>query len=444
MFVPNMAMFLLKSLMTIFLITILTMSTIGDSLAHTFTNNESAAFLALIDNMKIQASLIQQSVSSGNIDIAKQHIDKLKELYSSHTNEEIAEKNERIANEISTIINYFTTSSSSTNQNNFSKSQIDANIQNLDSILDESISARIPHDVLDNSTIQALHFIELVNAVNMNYNNTLVEQKIQNVSLNNNNTEFSSQIKDIVSYNTTRDLLNVAIDLYESKLKNKIILNNNNSETIQKLQEGIIQLKTSIDLKHPTNEITNTINKIIYPALMKLYNLKIEEEAVHTEDHSGTSTTVRDSATVLLQGIIIPATNFIHLYDTTPYHIMNGHVALKVPCEDDSTSPIQVLIGSAPNMTVATLENVAQLSTPGEQCLYHVDLIPGGNVTTLTDIALSNSAEEDIEFPPTSTVVIGINEVQKGEDHGHAEGTEEHAETSAIETTATEEDGHTE
>ena len=88
------------------------MSTIvGNSFAHTFTNNESAAFLALIDNMKNQASLIQQSISSGNIDIAKQHIDKLKELYSNHTNEEIAEKNERIANEISTTINYFTSSS---------------------------------------------------------------------------------------------------------------------------------------------------------------------------------------------------------------------------------------------------------------------------------------------------------------------------------------------
>jgi hypothetical protein len=108
---------------------------------------------------------------------------------------------------------------------------------------------------------------------------------------------------------------------------------------------------------------------------------------------------VRDSVTLLLQDRIIPGNDFIHLYDSTPYHIMNGHVALKVPCEDDSTSPIQVLIGSAPNMTAATLKNIPTLSTPGEQCLYHVDLIPSGNVTTLTDIAISNTGEEDIEFP---------------------------------------------
>src|SRR5688500_2155758 len=172
-----------------------------------------------------------------------------------------------------------------------------------------------------------------------------------------------------------------------------------------------------------------------------------EEEEQHSTTEAGHSaedekeykktTTVRDSITVLLQDNIIPAGDFIHLYDSTPYHIMNGHIALKLPCEDDSTSPIQVLIGSAPNMTAATLENVPPLSTPGEQCLYHMDLMPSGNVTTLTDIALSNTGEENIEFPPTSSVVIGINEVKKGE-HGPSESSEEHAATSTAEA------GHTE
>ncbi len=151
-----------------------------------------------------------------------------------------------------------------------------------------------------------------------------------------------------------------------------------------------------------------------------------EEEEEHNETN-----VVRDSVTELLDGQIIPGGDFIHLYDTTPYHILNGHVALKAPCEDDSTTPIQILIGSAPNMTAAELENIAPLSTPGEQCLYHADLIPGGNATIITDVALKNPTEEDIEFPPTATVVIGINEITKGE-HGHSyESEEEHATTEA-------------
>ena len=136
-------------------------------------------------------------------------------------------------------------------------------------------------------------------------------------------------------------------------------------------------------------------------------------------EHNKTSI-VRDSVTILLQDAIIPGTDFLHLYDSTPSHITNGHVALKVPCAADSNSTIQVLIGSAPNMTATTLENIPALSTPGEQCLYHVDLIPGGNVTTITDIALKNPTEDEIEFPPTSSVVIGINEIMEGE-HAHRE-----------------------
>ena len=46
----------------------------------------------------------------------------------------------------------------------------------------------------------------------------------------------------------------------------------------------------------------------------------------------------------------------MHLYDSTPYHILNGHVALKAPCGDDRTTPLQILIGSAPNMTVVNLK----------------------------------------------------------------------------------------
>ena len=172
---------------------------------------------------------------------------------------------------------------------------------------------------------------------------------------------------------------------------------------------------------------------------MSMTNMTEEEEEEHAttttteaghsaeEKEYNKTNTVRDSVTELLQDKIIPGGDFMHLYDSTPYHILNGHVALKAPCEDDSTTPIQILIGSAPNMTVATLENIAPLSTPGEQCLYHADLIPGGNVTIITDIALKNSAEEDLEFPPTASVVIGINEITKGE-HGHSdESEEEHA-----------------
>ncbi|HEY7109591.1 MAG TPA: hypothetical protein VH415_09205 [Nitrososphaeraceae archaeon] len=151
-----------------------------------------------------------------------------------------------------------------------------------------------------------------------------------------------------------------------------------------------------------------------------------ETGAEHTE---GTPTVVRDSATVLLGGRTLPGNDFIHLYDTTPYIIMNGHVAAKLPCNEDSESPLKVLIGSAPNLTAADFEVISQLSNPGEVCLYHVDLesMHGGNASDIiTDIALQNPTEDAVEFGPTDTVVIGVNEIMKGAHEGH-EGEEEAA-----------------
>jgi hypothetical protein len=158
-----------------------------------------------------------------------------------------------------------------------------------------------------------------------------------------------------------------------------------------------------------------------------------EQEPPSNETATGETVTVRDSVFALLADHTIPASGFIHLYDTTPYSIKNGHVAAKIPCDDDSTPLLDILVGVAPGLTPAPLELVANLSTPGELCLYHTDLpapeqanATSANATTtttttmITDIAISNPSDEDVTLPSTSTVVIGINEIARGE-HSHEE-----------------------
>jgi hypothetical protein len=154
-----------------------------------------------------------------------------------------------------------------------------------------------------------------------------------------------------------------------------------------------------------------------------------EQEPPSNETTTGETVTVRDSVFALLADHTIPASGFIHLYDTTPYSIKNGHVAAKIPCDDDSTPLLDILVGVAPGLTPAPLELVANLSTPGELCLYHTDLpaleqanATSANTTTtmITDIAISNPSDEDVTLPSTSTVVIGINEIARGE-HSHEE-----------------------
>lgn len=170
------------------------------------------------------------------------------------------------------------------------------------------------------------------------------------------------------------------------------------------------------------------------PALAQTTNATTTQEQEHTSNETATegTTIVRDSVFALLAGETIPAGSFIHLYDTTSYHINNGHIAAKIPCSDNSTALLTILVGVAPNFTPAPLQLVPELSTPGELCLYHADLPPApepanatttttsANATTtsmVTDIAIQNPGGEDVTLPDTSTVVIGINEIGKGAAH---------------------------
>lgn len=159
---------------------------------------------------------------------------------------------------------------------------------------------------------------------------------------------------------------------------------------------------------------------ILTAAITSMVFMNVGNTIPATAQETG-GTVVRDSTALLLSGEIIPGDSFIHLYDTTPYQILNGHVAAKIPCDEESDSALDILTGSAPEFQPAELELIQNLSTPGELCLYHADL-PQQGVNVTTDIAIQNPGEEAVELPDTSTVVIGINEIMAGaEGHEHAE-----------------------
>lgn len=133
---------------------------------------------------------------------------------------------------------------------------------------------------------------------------------------------------------------------------------------------------------------------------------------------------VRDSQIILLEGKTLPSKDYIHLYDTTPYLIKLGHIAAKLPCDNNNKTSLNVLIGQAPALKPADLELVKELSKPGTMCIYHVDVESGmPGVNPITDIALQNPTDSEVKFGPTATVVIGVDEIspvtQTGESMGN-------------------------
>ncbi len=124
---------------------------------------------------------------------------------------------------------------------------------------------------------------------------------------------------------------------------------------------------------------------------------------------SGTTVT-RDSVTLLLEGKTLPKGEYIELYDATPSKIVDGHFVAKVPCDSKGNSQVDLLTGVAPNFNSTDAEFIKELSTPGNLCLYHVDLVSDAN-NTITDVAIKNNSTQDIAFPPSSSVSVGVNSI---------------------------------
>jgi hypothetical protein len=126
-------------------------------------------------------------------------------------------------------------------------------------------------------------------------------------------------------------------------------------------------------------------------------------------------TITRDTVTLLLEGKTLTGKGLLHLYDSTPYMISNGHIALHIPCDTSSKPSVNVLIGQAPNLKPVEPKVIKELSQPGKLCIYHVDV--GSDPTKKiiqTDIAIQNPTDKTISFPADSGITIGVNEIMPG------------------------------
>ena len=118
---------------------------------------------------------------------------------------------------------------------------------------------------------------------------------------------------------------------------------------------------------------------------------------------------------IILSHQIIPAKDFIHLYDTYPFAIAEGLISAKLPCESDNSTHLKVMIGQIPKLQPANLTMEKDLSRPGYMCLYNFEIqqvsTSNRNSSSVTDIVLFNTSDERTVLPNTSTFVIGVTKL---------------------------------
>jgi hypothetical protein len=221
---------------------------------HTFTPNESASFISLVDQLRVESKLVQMSLS------------------------------QRVADELSMAIIELQ-NISSTGQ----KKSVDQLVSNIDAILGEAVTTRIEQEQRTNSTIQALAFASLVNNILTEYGNAYaVEYDMTNMSnmarLGNNTsmvmsgmanggnngvsnmdsrnmssstmmnedneTKRNYSLVDITDYHSAQALAAKELEIFNVELKP--MAPNNTTAFITNLQNGLIQLVQLGAMLHPS------------------------------------------------------------------------------------------------------------------------------------------------------------------------------------------------
>jgi hypothetical protein len=155
-------------LLSILMLSVISGSTV--SFGHNFSTNESAMFIALVDLIKTQAQLVQENIASNNVSLASEHADDALALVTDNVTKEIAERNQRLADELGTTLASLKTASETASDNATSAS-VEQTVFDLDAILDETLTARIDADVLDNSTIRAMAMLDILDGILNGYGN---------------------------------------------------------------------------------------------------------------------------------------------------------------------------------------------------------------------------------------------------------------------------------
>lgn len=104
-----------------------------------------------------------------NISLAQQHANNAAALLTPNITREIAEQNQRVANDLTMAINDLQDITSSSSQQQ--QQSIDQLVSNIDAILGEAVTTRIEQEQRDNATILALAFADPVDSTLTNYGN---------------------------------------------------------------------------------------------------------------------------------------------------------------------------------------------------------------------------------------------------------------------------------
>ena len=278
-YMKRILIFLLLSIIAI-ISTIIYSNSQNVAYAHTFSGDESASFLTLIEEISTGSHLIEKELIN-NATLAQILAENISKLVTSDDFEEISEKNKFEAKSLNESLSDLQNSFNSTN-NKIVPSEIKEKIKNLDDILGEVVSVRIENEQLTNNTVNALVLNDLVGKALQSYGKALGIKSDENSedhesehAEENDGKDIKVKIVNQVEYKIAQALFNRSIEKLNEL---KPLISSNMSNLSTSLESSLLQLRNEVDNRKSFEAIDEIIDGQVTPHLESIFKIKLKGE----------------------------------------------------------------------------------------------------------------------------------------------------------------------
>jgi len=251
---------------------------------HTFSGDENASFLATVEVIKVHLQLAKNDFAT-NSTLSAEHVEHAGEHLTNDTIKEITERNKRLGTELPASLKEL---QETLEGGNATAADVNEQVTNINSLLDETVTVRIEKTQLTNSTVQGTMLADFVDETLESYNGAYgVEEDHEEGSMNEiqigsaNNMTSSEEgehttIVNMMDYESAQALAARAQELFDTKLK--AMAEANATEAVMALDAGLKKLKQAIDNKAPLDEVDVIVHSEVHPNIQKAFNLQIIPE----------------------------------------------------------------------------------------------------------------------------------------------------------------------
>jgi hypothetical protein len=277
--------------------------------AHTFSGDESASFLALVESMRSELDLVQSNFAS-NATVAEEHAAHAHEHLDQDVIDEISERNERLATELPAALEdlHFSLANSTAQQ-------VQTKIQDINDLLGETVTVRVDSEQRNNSTVWALVIANMADGVLAHYSeaygigteegeehghgdesgnmtddgsmtdgmemtetsstDNMTHDEMEGSSGNMSGGNATTIVNEI-HYQSAQGLANRTQALFNDQVKP--LAPANSTEAIADLEAGLEHLKQAINERAPLADVEVIVHSEVHPNLQSAFNLQVIPE----------------------------------------------------------------------------------------------------------------------------------------------------------------------